>query len=386
MAHLLQDITEPQYETLISWWDAWPEGRPAHLDFWARGNYSRRILYRAKAGRSSLLVRVAFLDELENALKRLALLDSQIDFVWCGRTSGEQLVIVPQDVDYEDSGGWGYAACSGDEITDRRGGKEWCPSIGWASLLPDSVTDWLAERARPYVETGRIMVCPAGHIGLTPYPGGIGEENLQRMSNAASILRERVKVQTLFQLELPYLEGMSITDVYKFTQDHADSLLLFRDSLSKLLTSSVDPSCPESLSKELVSAINQGVAELRLSDRALRARRTLATLGAGLGTFLVTLGVKLGVPVGSAAIGSTGAAIASINLFAQTVEAEGTMRKNPFYAIWRLQKGKRHRDSFRHQSTFMAASAKRVKKKDIPPFHWLAPPSPGWNVPPAIVP
>jgi len=316
VTRLLQDINEPEYQTLVSWWDAWPEARPAHLDFWARGNYSRRALYRAKTGRPSLLVRVRFLDEVENALKRLALLDSQIDFVWCGSTSGEQLVIVPQDIDYEDSGGWGYSACAGDEITDRRGDKEWCPSIGWASLLPDSVTDWLAVSARRYVETGRIIVCPAGHIGLTPYPGGTGEENLQRMSNAASILRERAKLQTLFELELPYLEGMSVADVYKFTEDHADSLFLFRNALSKLLTSSVDPSCSEALWRELVSAIEEGVAELRLSDRALRARRTLAALGAGIGTFFVTLGVKLGVPLGSAAIGSIGAAIASINLCA----------------------------------------------------------------------
>jgi len=179
---------------------------------------------------------------------------------------------------------------------------------------------------------------------------------------------------------------MSIADVYRFTEDQADSLLLFRNALSTLLTSSIDPNCSEMLCKELVSAIDQGVAELRLSDRALRARRTLAALGAGIGTFLVTLGVKLGVPLGSAAIGSTAAAIASINLFAQTVEAEGAMRKSPFYAIWALEKGKRRRGSFRNQSTFMASSVKRVKKKDIPPFHWMGPPSAGWNVPTAFVP
>jgi hypothetical protein len=332
------------------------------------------------------LVRVAFLDELESAVKRLALLDNEVDFVWCGSTTGEQLVIVPQDIDYEDSGGWGYAACSGDEITDRRGGKEWCPSIGWASLLPDSVTDWLADRARRYVETGRVMVCPAGHIGLTPYPGGAAEENLQRMSNAASVLRERAELETLFRLELPYLEGMSVADVYKFSEDHADSLLLFRSALSKLLTSSIDSSCSETLCSELVRTIDQGVAELRLSDRTLRARQTLAALGAGIATFFVTLGIKLGVPPGTAAIGCTAAAIATINLFAQTVEAEGAMRKNPFWAIWRLQRGKRRRDSFRSETTYMAASAKRVRKKDIPPFHWLAPPLPGWTVPTGFVP
>jgi len=129
VTHALESITEPRYQTLTSWWDAWPEARPAHLDFWARGNYTRRLLYRARAARSSLLVRVAFLDELESAVKRLALLDNEVDFVWCGRTSGEQLVILPQDVDYEDSGGWGYAACSGGEkptvVGAKSGARRW---------------------------------------------------------------------------------------------------------------------------------------------------------------------------------------------------------------------------------------------------------------------
>jgi hypothetical protein len=179
---------------------------------------------------------------------------------------------------------------------------------------------------------------------------------------------------------------MSVADVYKFSEDHADSLLLFRSALSKLLTSSIDPGCSEALCSELVRAIDQGTAELRLSERSLRARRTLSALGACIATFFVTLGIKLGVPAGSAAIGCTAAAIASINLFAQTLEAEGAMRKNPFWAVWSLQRGKRRRDSFRSQTTYMAASANRLRKKDIPPYHWLAPPMPGWAVPTAFVP
>ena len=54
------------------------------------------------------MVRAEYLDEVEAALKRLALLDLEIDFVWHGEVSGPQLVIVPQDVDYEGTGGWGY--------------------------------------------------------------------------------------------------------------------------------------------------------------------------------------------------------------------------------------------------------------------------------------
>ena len=53
------------------------------------------------------------MDEMEAALKRLALLDIDIDFAWCGQTTQPQLVMVPQDMGYEDSEGWGYLAAAG---------------------------------------------------------------------------------------------------------------------------------------------------------------------------------------------------------------------------------------------------------------------------------
>ncbi len=92
-------ITSPNYSTLLEWWDAWPEAKPAHLDFWARGNFSRRLLSRKNSQRAACIVRVEYLDEIEAALKRLALLDLEVDFAWYGEVSQPQIVIVPQDID-----------------------------------------------------------------------------------------------------------------------------------------------------------------------------------------------------------------------------------------------------------------------------------------------
>lgn len=374
-------IVPPDYSTLLHWWDIWPEVRPEHLDFWARGNYTRRLLSRSRTNRSACIIRVEYVDEMEAALKRLALLGIDIDFTWCGQTTQPQLVMVPQDMEYEDSGGWGYMACAGSLFREPRSGKRWCPSLGWASLLPDTVTDWLAEQASLYIQSGKIMVSPASHIGLRRTPGAVPEEQLQKMSNSASMVRERAKIKALFSLELPYIEGMSIQDIHKFCEDHRDSLILFQNALAKLLQRSIVET-PDALSQELVSQIREGVAELRLSDRTIAARKGLVALGASIATFLVTAGINLGVGPGAAAVGSTGAAMATLAFWAQILDAQGSMRKNPFYVIWRLQKGKGPKNKWRERRFLREfALPPSQKPKEIPPFHWLTPPTAGWLVP-----
>ena len=144
-------IVPPNYSTLLHWWDAWPEARPELLDFWARGNYTRRLLSRSKTNRSACIVRVEYVDEMEAALKRLALLDIDIDFAWCGRTTQPQLVMVPQDAEYEDSGGWGYLAAAGDCFSERRCGKEWAlPLAGLHYCLTPSLIGWLKKQNCTY--------------------------------------------------------------------------------------------------------------------------------------------------------------------------------------------------------------------------------------------
>jgi hypothetical protein len=382
-------ISPPNYSTLVEWWDAWPEAKVAHLDFWARGNFTRRILSRAKTQRAACIVRVEFLDEIEAALKRLALLDLEVDFAWYGDVSQPQLVIVPQDIDYEDTGGWGYYACAGDEITDRRGGKEWCPSMGWASLLPDNVVDWLGNEARDFLLSGNAFIAPVKHIGLSKYPGGKTEEQFQRMSSSMSVMGAQAKIQALFNLELPFLEGMSIPDTRRFCDDYKDSLVLFRSALHKLIHQSPTQS-EDAMAQELVKQIREGVAELRLSDKTAGARKTLTNLGVTLSSVLLTIGVKLaGSATTSAAAAITGAGLASaaIQQYSQILESRGRMRRNPFYAIWALQKGRGPKNRFSRQATFGGLlSPESVKRQNLSPYHWLSPPTPGWNIPTAIVP
>lgn len=376
-------INPPDYSTLLNWWESWPEARPELLDFWGRGNYTRRLLSRKKLGRSGCIVRVNYVDEIESSLRRLALLDVDVDYAWHGTTIGPQLTLLPQDIDYEDSGGWGYLVAAGDKFSENRSGKEWCPSIGFAALLPDTVTDWLSSNAFDYIKEGKIIVCPAINIGLEEKIGYRSEEYIQKLSDSASIIREMAKLKTLFSVELPYIEGMSIPDIYKFCQDNKDSLILFQIALSKLIKSSIIE-MDESEINEIILQIKQGVAELRLSDKTNKARKLIAGLGASISTFLITVGINLGVDLGSAAIGSTGAALATLAFWYEILKANENMRKNPFYIIWKLQKGKGPKDIRREREFLKEFELPKTEiRKETPPHHWLTPPTGGWLIPSA---
>lgn len=378
------DVLPPDYETLLSWWRAWPEGRPELIDFWARGNFTRRLLSRREQEKPTWVVKVGYVDEIEAALRQLALLGVNVDFVWTGEMSPPSMVITPQSIDYEDSGGWGYSVAAGSKVDDRRGGLEWCPSMAWASLLPTVVTDWMEENGSEYIKDGNIFIAPSELVGIANSPIAKSDEKYLEIGNSPAVIRDMALTQALGEIELPRLEGLPIVDVKKFLEDEQDFFVLFQSALRKLLQDT-DADTLESIKKKLIQAIQEGVAELRLSDRTLKARKSLTILGATITTFFVTIGLNVGLSPGLAAIGSGSGAMATLALWHQLLEAEGKLRQHPFYIAWALQGAKLKKK--KHQGRLkLQRQTKDKQQADIPPYHWLAPPTAGWGIPTAFVP
>jgi len=380
----IPDVQPPDYETLLSWWQAWPEARPELIDFWARGNFTRRLLARRKEERPTWVVKARYVDEIEAALRQMALLGVNTDFIWTGKMSTPAMVITPQSIDYEDSGGWGYSVAAGSQINDKRGGIEWCPSMSWASLLPTSVTDWMAETGREYIKYGSIFVAPSELVGMSEIQLAKTDEKYLEIGNSPAVIRDIALAQALAELELPRLDGLSIPDIKKFLEDEQDSFVLFQSALRKLLHDT-DAETPESIKKELLQAIQEGVAELRLSDRTLKARKSLTVLGATLTTFFVTVGMNVGLNPGLAAIGSGAGATATLALWHQLLASEGKIRQHPFYIAWALQ-GVKRRGRGPLQNRKLQAKVIRKQQGEVPPYHWLAPPTAGWGIPTAYRP
>jgi hypothetical protein len=61
---LLQDVSPPSYQNVLDWMKI-TKDRHVAFDFWARGNYTRRLIYQRNQGTPPLLVRVSRLDEIQ---------------------------------------------------------------------------------------------------------------------------------------------------------------------------------------------------------------------------------------------------------------------------------------------------------------------------------
>jgi len=377
-------VAEPDYQVLRDWFEAWPEARPELLDFWARGGYVQRLMWRRQQTPLAVSVGVRYLDVAETVIRRLALLDAEVDIVWGGDVSRRSLVIAPQDVDYEGVGGWGYMTCSGDQLEDRRG-REWCPSLAWAVLMPDTITDWLATEAASFFYAGRLFMCPAAAVGIPKRDPGRPVEH-PGFTHAAQIRTLRKQLNLLFTVDLPALERMDLPDVYKFCRDHTEELGRYREAVAELFSQREGDAHADSIRK-MQAEIRDAVSELISSDKAKGMRRILIAAGGALGTAQLAVALNSGVDYTSFALTASGAAVAAAKWWDDRLRTERERRRNPYWVLWKLQGGRSGALQFRSPrlGSGMCLPGLPNPEPDAP-MHWLAPPSGGWTTPTATLP
>jgi len=371
-----ESVVEPNYSILAAWFDAWPEARPALLDFWARGGYMQRLLWRAQTRKPAVSVSVRYLDEAEWVLRRLALLGVDVDILWCGDVTPPSLVIAPQETSYEGVGGWGYTACGGSQFNDRRGGLEWCPTLAWAELLPDTITDWLSTDAAEFFNAGSLFVAPSGSVGIPRRVSGPPIEN-PHFTETTQIRALRKQIQLLSAVKLPVLDGMGLPDIHKFCVDHSEELRRYRKSVAKLLVQEGKEQALQDVQRE----IEDSVSELTSSGKRKGMRRLLAAAGGVLATANLVIAVNAGMDYAELALTVAGGGVAAAKWWQGRLSLGRERRRNPYWLLWKLA-GRRTRSiEFRADTILDSSTSSARKAPPSTPRHWLAPPSPGWHQP-----
>ncbi len=368
-----EGVSRPNYSKLIEWWSQWPEARPEFLDFWARGGYVQRSLWRQDNPNPALTIGVRYIDEIEYAIRNLALLGVEIDFIWVGDVSSTSLVLVPQDVDYEGVGGWGYTTCSGDRINDARGGREWVPAMAWAQMMPDTVTDWIFENAVGFFENGQAFIAPAESVGLSRNIEKAVSRPYENFNQTKTVFDPRVASDVIANLDMPKIEGMSMRDLSAFCRDHVDELSNFRNAIGNLLTS------PEGSFDRCLVEINDAVREMESSNSYASMRKSVIGVGAVLATF--NLGLAEGIA--AKALGAGFAAHSALQWWCEKTIANREARSKPFWPVWKLSKGKTRGEFTKGRKGFQAGSFP-MNSPNNQISHWLAPPVSGWSIPSAI--
>ena len=377
------DAREPSYENVLKWMQAQPSGRQGCFDFWARGNYIRRLLFHRSKGIAPVQVCVWDVGQIRWAYRRLALLGLPIEFVYCGDecASGKTLGITRVAPDFMFDAGWGYIGTIWKDASE----NSWLMVIGRACLLPATVVDWIVDEAPEDFLGGKVFVAPAEVIG-------VGRDNLLPSLSAWSdvncgtaVVPDDLRTAAeRMPLEIPFFDAIPPGQLRTFLREHEGELRAFRASFQKLVTGRQSLGSATK-AKDLVEEVQFQVVELTRSSKFAKVRNGIAALGGTIGT--VSAGVAIATKpedaVRRAALACAGAAgLPLLNMWKQLVDTQERMAENPYFIHWRLG----------------ITQPREVKRINLAPFteapklpftdltevhgadHWRCPPTPGFRV------
>lgn len=367
------DVPRPRYSDLVTWMRHL-SGRAASLDYWARGNYARRLAALQKSIRKPLLVSVTSVQEMRWAYQRLALLGQPVEFIWNGELSPpvRLLHLHPGGDDDMWDGGWGYVTTL-HKVTIRR--RVWAPIAGYARLLPEDAASWLVDEAPEALATGDVFITPSLLVGGNPHDPD-GSAALEALSGLLSF-RSNPAARFAMNLNLPALDNLRPKDFTKLISDHADELQRLRYAFGQLVAAT-----PNADIDDLVAAVNYETAEITIAERHSRLRSAVTRIGGVVGTTSATLGALAAssVEVGTMLASAAGvAALGICECLRQMADSGLELRRQPFYLLWKLG-AKRKISVRRHEpakSPLQAREPAPIGLGEDGYFHWLAPPTAG---------
>lgn len=187
----LQEANAVVVRPLLRLWREWPGCFAGLYDFWGRGNFERLLLNaRCFPNSFNITLEVRSLDDVKQAVRLWGLYADFLILLWKGATQNG-LAIVPFPEDYEEPGGWGYSVCAGDVLKRKGSRKKWHPALSHIAIFPEEVAAFLATEARPFIEAGRLVVVPAVGAGCVNPGHGPFEQLLAEAANAIPSVRWR---------------------------------------------------------------------------------------------------------------------------------------------------------------------------------------------------
>lgn len=217
---------------LMELWDEVAQHRAGVYDFWGRGNFERLLLNARRFPNSfNVTLEVRSLADVQRAVRLWALYADFLLLLWKGPTDNG-LAIVPVPEDYEEPGGWGYAICAGDELVLEGSKRTWHPAMGYISIFPDDVAEFLATEAVSFVRSGRLIVVPATGAGCINPGHGPFEQLLAEAANAFPGVRWKGGGGSPIAL-LPHSPDAPLDRLFDLVEDETERLRKLRLLLLK---------------------------------------------------------------------------------------------------------------------------------------------------------
>jgi len=371
---LLNKVTEPSYKNVLNQMKIQGD-RNVIFDFWARGNYLRRIINHRNHNIHPLIVEVNEVNQARWAYRRLALLGLPVDFIYPSKeTEVIKLLsaMTPSD-DFIIDAGWGYLAFPTNMKYKK---KEVTWLISNARLLPEPFLDWIVDEVSQDFIDGQVFIAPDMNIGVDIQQSPLSLKHLSAVSFGLPISASYALAKVTFDLELPFIDQMNQENFKKFLSEHEDDLYQFRTAFRKLILAQKDS---ENQLHEVIDELKSEIAELTKSNKFSKIRKDIIGLGGVLSVFVTSLtAVQNPDPIASLHTIAGAAGLSLLALWNESLALNQKMAENPYFLLWKLGITKPSKIKQKEVMSIKAIPQIQPKKLEVPEaHHWLCPPTPG---------
>lgn len=354
----LQEANAKVVRPLLRLWKDCPECLAGLYDFWGRGNFERLLLNaRCFPNSFNVTLEVRSLEDVKRAVRLWGLYADFLILLWKGPTENG-LAVVPFRADYAEPGGWGYSVCAGDVLRKKGSRKKWHPALSYIAIFPEEVAVFLATDARPFIEAGRLVVVPAVSAGCINPGHGPFEQLLAEAANAIPSVRWRGFEGTPIG-SVPHSPDAPFELLAEVAETEADRLRKLRLLLLKRSRELRPDREVGQEAKLLTLEIDDALRDLESRNAELARRRGLQK-------------AKEPIAGGTAPFRSTGQKLSDL------------ASDSPFAPLFVLQ-------SLGYGWRVQGPEIPRLPPRFEPQEGdvvgtWLAPPSPGWDIPTVVAP
>ena len=379
--NLFTKVTKPSYDVALDLMRT-IENPQVSLDFWARGNYTRRLIYNLNNEVQPLVIPVRNIGEMSWAYKRLALIDIPVEFIVIENLSkpSKVLHLCPTDINFDS--GWGYIGALGSvkKIKDR----EVFPIIGNARLLPEYFARWIIDEVPQEFVDGKVFISPANLVGIDNKQYHNGIRILSNIYNGGTVEENELTAENILKLDIPFLDNISIAKQRKLLKNYEPELKQFRMAFRELISSNFDS---QKDTNYYIEKLNYEVSEIRHAKKNQGFRMAIKKNNGILTILTATLPladvVTQGVNSMSSLLNftSVGALCGAASIFSQIwkqyKDSKTIVKKNPFSMFWHLGISKPNIRN-KHLVSRIKVPKDRIIDLNVDgSFHWLTPPQNG---------
>lgn len=373
---LIESVSEPSYRQCLDWLQ---EGSiadaPATFDYWARGNFTRHVIYNRQKESQPLVIAAENVEQMRWAYRRVALLGRPVDFIYTGQITEPQKLLhgVPLEPESVFDCGWGYIG----SITDV-GDSQALMLIGNARLMPEEVLQWLIREMPRAFQRGEVFVAPNELIGISKPSLNMETGAFSDICMATPVLGSEAAPDALFNIDIPFIDGMSSADFERFLEHEAPALEEFRSAFISLLKAESETSGSV---KDAIERVKYEVDEMSKSARHQRMRTFIKRCHGSIKTFEAAMGALAAAGAVAASDPFAGAAVAAgagkvfRDLWKESKETTPDLSKHRLRLLWKLGSAKAPDIKSRKPSPITRAKFSPGNKID--PHHWLCPPTAG---------